>query len=212
MVEPQRWTLFINIEKQYDYAMTDTTVAYIDSVAPPSTHVQNFPKPKEGTSPDIIKTLAKKFKGTVIEDVNTLYNFNQSRFINAEGETNLQLEFTSRKNMEEFLKAAALYSDVKSMITGTHHSDLIRFQSQLEAKLMQAAKQKAARLAQLGGRKAGMVILVSEATQSENNTLQDLVEMVIKFDGSFGKRMAMLNFFPDQIKLEKMLKVRFAIE
>ena len=214
MVEPQRWTLLIKIEKQYDYTTSDTTTTvYIDSVAAPSTSVlPNYPKEKEMTSPDVIKSLVKKYKGTVINDVNKPYNFYKLPYSGSENEQSFSVEFTSRKSMEDFLKAILIYNDVESLITDTYHSDLERYYGQLESKLMNAAKQKAMRLAQLSGRKAGMVILVSEATQSENNTIQDIINMVIKYDGAFGKRMALMNFFPDKIKLEKMLKVRFAIE
>ena len=213
MVEPQRWILSIKIEKQYDYTNTDTTVPYVDNVAAPSTSTEpNYPKEKEMTSPDVIKSLVKKFKGTVKDDITKAYNFFRLPYPGASNEKSFRAEFSSRKDMEDFLLAASVYPDVQSLITDTYHSDLQRFHGQLESKLMNAAKQKAMRLAQLSGRKAGMVILISEATQSENNIIQDLIDTVMKYDGFEGRKMAFMNFYPDKIKLEKMLKVRFAIE
>ena len=212
MVEPQRWTLSIKIEKQYDYTTTDTTVPFVDSVAAPSTSIEpNYPKEKEMTSPDVIKSLVKKFKGTVKDDITKAYNFFRLPYPGASNETGFRAEFSSRKAMEDFLAAASVYPDVQSLITDTYHSDLQNFQVHLESKLMNAARQKAMRLAQLSGRKAGMVILVSEATQSENNIIQDLIDTVMKYDGFEGRKMAFMNFYPDKIKLEKSLKVRFAI-
>src|SRR5215212_3840232 len=77
-VEPQRWILFVNIEKQYDY-MTTTT----DTVAAPAIDgVAKMPKPKEGTPPDEIKGLVKKFKGTVMTDTENIsyMAFGRSRY------------------------------------------------------------------------------------------------------------------------------------
>jgi hypothetical protein len=212
IVEPQRWILLIKIEKQYDYVTSDT-ISVIDSVAAPSTSIEpTYPKEEEMTSSEVIKNLVKKFKGTVLDDSTNPYNYYSSIYSRSVNETSLRAEFSNRKAMDEFLVAASAFPDVHSLITDTYHSDLQRFHGQLESKLMNAAKQKAMRLAQLSGRKAGMVILISEATQSENNTIQELINTLIKYDGFESKRMAFMNFYPDKIKLEKMLKVRFALQ
>jgi hypothetical protein len=211
MVEPQRWILFVNIEKEYDYTARTDTAAMTDTVAARSIFGGlHTPKLKEGTPPDELKALARKLNGKVLDDISPLQYSRRGR--ESDNSNYFSAEFSSRKSMEEFSKAAIKHSDVNITISGTFNSELERFKGLLDAKLINSAKQKATRLAELSGRKTGSIILVSEATASESNTLQDLIETIIKYDGAESRRLAMMNLFPDKIKIEKALKVRVALQ
>lgn len=211
MVEPQRWILFINIEKQYDYAIPDT-VAIADTIPGWRSTIGKNPKLKEGISADELKALVKKLNGRVLDDVSSLQYRIGRKSYESDNTNYFSAEFSNRKSMEDFSRAAMKNSDVNITVTGTFHSEVDRFKGLLDAKLINIARQRATHLAELSGRKAGNIILVSEATASESNTVQDLIETIIKYDGAESRRMAMMNLFPDKIKLEKALKVRFALQ
>jgi hypothetical protein len=212
LVEPQEWILFLNIEKNYDYAVADTiysstidTVPYTPPSPPP------MPVEKPGTSLEQLSTLVKKFGGKILRDSTSVnYTLVASHGYSDNSAKNyLSVSFNSRKALENFLREAKKLGDVESQVTGTLNPKLQDFQIALEKKLVAAARARAARLADLAGGKLGNVILVSEVTETEGGSLKNFLETMMKLD--FDRKSYALQMNPDKIKLEKSLKVRFAI-
>lgn len=213
LVEPQEWVLHLSIEKKYDYStMIDSVAVAIDTVvsAPPSTG-RSGPLELEGTSIAQLSALVKKFSGKVLtEDATVSYNLSVNRNSYETGDKKeVTASFGSRRSLEGFLKEAEKLGDVESQITGTLNPKIQDFQIALEKKLMTAAKQKAARLADLGGGKLGSVILISEVADTEGGWLKNFIDTIIKMD--FNRKSFAMYMNPDKIKLEKSLKVRFAL-
>lgn len=216
LVEPQEWIMHLNIESKYEpVEMIDSII--IDSGYDSAVYTQpgRYLGPRvmknEGTSPEQLSALVKKFGGRILSDANGVnynlvvnhgYSGNQSKgYVNA--------SFTNRKSLENFLEEAKKLGDVESQVIGTQHPKIQDFQAGLEKKIMTAAKAKAARLADLGGRKMGGVILISEVTETEGGSLKSFLEAMIKLE--FDRKYYALYMDADKIRLEKSLKVRFAI-
>lgn len=210
LVEPQEWILHLSIEKKYDYTnMVDSVANVPDTV--PLTSLRSGPVELEGTSVAQLSALVKKFSGRVLTDDATVsYNLSVNHNSYETGDKKeVTASFSSRKSMEGFLKEAAKLGDVESQITGTLNPKIQDFQIALEKKLITAAKQKAARLADLGGGKLGSVILISEVADTEGGWLKNFIDTIIKMD--FNRKSFAMYMNPDKIKLEKSLKVRFAL-
>ena len=210
LVEPQEWFVHLNIEKNYDYSMmVDTVVTYMDTV--PSPPPPPAPKPVElpGTTLAQLTMLVKKYGGRVLNDTLSIsYSVVPDKY-ESDKNTYLNASFGNRKSLESFLRAAAQLGDVESEITGATNPKIQDFHFALEKKLMTAAKQKAFRLAELGGGKIGGVLVISEVVESESGWLKNFIETMVKMD--FDRKSYARYLNSDKIKLEKSLKVRFAI-
>jgi hypothetical protein len=152
--------------------------------------------------------MVKKFNGKLIDDttypfyVTSIYRMNQNTERNY-----LTSEFSSRNSMEGFLRSVASMRDVSANVISTYTSQMDDLKNRLDDKLVKAARIQAAKLAQLSGRKLGNILVLTEATAGDSNPLQTIFDL-IKLD-AMNVKLAQ-DYFPDKVKLEKSLKVRFA--
>lgn len=212
LAEPQKWTVFVQIQESYDYTtitgVTGDSVS-INSIPQPEKNGINTDQKKQ-TSINDLKSLVKKFNGRLIEE-STYVNYSSPLYrAGSNTERNyLNAEFSTRSSLEGFMKAIAALHEVSANIVSTYSSQMEDIRNRLDDKLIKAARTQAAKLAQLGGRKLGNILLITEATAAESNPFQVLFDL-IKFDSMDRMRNAFNNSYSDKIKLEKTLKVRFA--
>ena len=155
--------------------------------------------------------LVKKFGGKILHDSTAVsYTLVASHsYRGNESKNYISASFNSRKSLENFLREAKKLGDVESQVINTQHPKIQDFHLVLEKKIMNAAKGKAARLAELSGGKLGGVLLISEVTEGEGGWLKNFLETMVKLD--FDRKSYSMYMNSDKIKLEKSLKVRFAI-
>lgn len=164
---------------------------------------------------DSIRAIAVGFGGEITGDRKAPLNFTmtpKSYYGTSEPEY-LSIRFTSRQAMEAFVRAINKRGDVEGRITTALNPDMPPYTDKLTARMIEMAKEKAAKLAQLAGRKAGSIILISEVADPGKNTYQGLFEKMMESDraswlpGWVGQSA---EYVTDKIKLEKTLRVRFA--
>ena len=200
MVEPQEWIMLVSVRPEMDFSMDTTTITNNSTVQDNPRH----PARRAGTSMEALKTLAAKHGGVLWESKTE--KIVTGNMYEAE---EIQLKFTTRNQMEAFSKATREFNDVNLMVIDVRHLQLAPFQQMLEARLFTAGRQKAARLAALANKKLGTLQIISEITESEAGSLKSFFEMLVR-DGGEGRRR--MRQFTDQIKLEKSLKLRFALQ
>ena len=214
MVEPREWNYFILLQGGDEPAASETDA--------------NKPQPKGKdivkTTPstvlrqqtlDSIRMIASSFGGVITGDPNSL-NFTMlpKSFVGNEDPQYLSIKFSTRLGIENFVRAINKRGDIEGRITATSHPDLPPFTDRLTAKLVSMARQKAEKLAQLAGRKCGAVILISEVAEPAKNLYQGLFEKMIDADRSSwlpGWVAQSVDAATDKIKLEKTLRIRFAL-
>lgn len=223
LVEPQVWYYSVSANKEYSYTTVDTTVITIDTepLPPPppgkTTKKPAKPAPKKPNPLDKVRTLALSNGAEVIKDTDMMlydiYPRHSDYADYAAEDDNLNLKFTSRAGLDAFIKSLNSIEKVRGKITATYHPQLASFTDVLNAKLLQQAKEKGAKLAQLSGRKAGAVMVISEVTEGEGAALLNFFEKMTQMDrdGHSGRR-ALMNMRPDKIKIEKSLRIRFALQ
>jgi hypothetical protein len=202
MVEPQEWTLILSIQPSYEYAV-DTMVA-LDTMPVLQSPVKE-PVIEEGTTIQQLKDLAKKHGASFPAESGAAYSVTGRNPYQSE---NLIVNFKSRKKMDAFFKELVSYKDVNGKIFKSTHTQLQPFQQALEMKLIAAAKLKAARLAALNNKKLGDILVISEVTESEAGSLRSFFEELIR--SSEGNRTQEW-MSQDKIRIEKSLKLRFAL-
>lgn len=202
MVEPQEWTLIISIQPSYDYAV-DSMVA-IDTMPILQSPIKE-PAIEKGTTIQQLKDLAKKHGASLPGESGTSYAVIGRNPYQSE---TLVVNFKSRKKMDAFFKDLVSYKDVSGRILKSTHAQLQPFQQALEMKLITAAKQKAERLAAMNNKKLGDILVVSEVTETESGSLRSFFEELIR--SSEGNRTQEW-MSQDKIRIEKSLKLRFAL-
>jgi hypothetical protein len=202
LADPQEWTVYLNIEKQYPQMMIDTV---------PMTQVTTDPrKEPEGTSVDDVRALIKKYDGEEIAA--PLIQVTVPKYYQNDSDAGLIARFSSRKSMEDFLKAIKQLNDVQAQVVSGNAKDLEGLRASLDAKLISRARLEANRLAQLNGRELGNVLSISDTTESEASSFKQFLEMIFQMESRSEMSRTLLNTFPDKIKLEKSLKVRYALK
>jgi hypothetical protein len=215
MVEPKQWNYFLILQSSDEVASSETEA--------------NKPQPKGKdvvkTAPsnlllrqqtlDSIRMIAGTFGGEIIGDPSSL-NFTMlpKSYLGNQDPQYLNIKFSTRLGIEGFVKAINKRGDIEGRITATTHPDLPPFTDRLNARLVSMAKQKAEKLAQLAGRKSGNVILISEVAEPTTNLYQGLFEKMIESDRSSwlpGWVAQSVDNATDKIKLEKTLRIRFAL-
>ncbi len=203
MVEPQEWSIMLSIQPSYDYAVD--SVAIIDTM-PISQSPIKEPSIKVGTTTiQQLQDLAKKHGAMLPGESGTSYSVISRNPYQSEI---LVVNFRNRKKMDAFFKDLSTYKDVTGKIIKSNHSQLQPFQQALEIKLITAAKQKASRLATLNNKKLGDILVISEVAESEMGSFRTFLEELVK--SSEGGRG--VEWMPqDKIRIEKSLKLRFAL-
>lgn len=199
LAEPQRWVVYLNIQRNY------SETVYVDTMP---TMQQPKIEEKKGSSVDDLKALVKKYNGEVMT---TIANKPGSRYY-SENEGSLTATFSSRQSLESVLKAVETIEDVSAQIISSELSDVSAPQNLLYTKLMKAAKLKATSLAQLSGKNLGAVLSVSEVTETESSSLKQFFQTIVQFESKSDLARMWWNSNPDKFKLEKSLKVRFALK
>lgn len=211
LAEPKEWILLVTVDQDHSYVTADT-VAVSDTIySTTTTDVTSIEMVDRSTSLDTLKILARRFQGTVIENVLTTSRSGRSHPYSRMYESKwIQVRFTSRKSIQDFLKALSSYSDVHAEVIRTGGLSTLLLEQTLDARLMDMARQKASSLARLSGKKLGEVLFVTEATEAQSNSFQQFMEMMVQF-GGMGEARTLMNQDKDKVKIEKSLKVRFAL-
>ena len=214
LIEPQEWIIVATIQKQYDYTLYDTTVtttvmAPSKSNTKPSTKKPEQPKEM---SLDDLKEIMLRFNGEAVPvDSSALANMmGTGRYYNSEQARFLTIKFRSKQDMSNFIKAAMETKEVETTLVDLKHHQLNQFYDALDIKLMQEAKKKADRLAQIGGKKAGNILSISEHVDQGTGELLRFFESIMKLD-ALPNRMERYFMNSNQIKVEKSLRVRFVL-
>lgn len=206
LLEPEEWIVFVNIQKQYDYTTTTTTIDTVfDPARTPPTRVA-----PEVMSLDELKKLVLKFKG---QPIFTDTSYTKSLMNRRNYETKpqvLNVRFTSRINMENYLEAASAYNELENHIINAKHSKLEMYYENMEKKLIQRATKNATRLALLSGKKIGNVLVISEVTESGTQNLVDFLQTMLGVEAMSNK---LERYFTstDKIIVQKALRIRFAL-
>lgn len=231
LVEPSEWYYYIKVEESYEDMDVTATIDSTDyMLAPPSqTKAVKTPAPKEPPKPKVptrdekleqVRALALKHGGELLT-YTSLINYvagmdkylmsNYSRF-SIDDAYALNLRFNSRDSLQGFLNALGDRTDVEGGVLRIHHPELTSFYAQLDEKLVEAGRQKAARLAQLAGRKLGAITQISEASDAAKNPYEELFEKLTTLLGnkSYPAKLGTDAFPADKIRIEKTLKFRFA--
>ncbi|MBD0280468.1 MAG: hypothetical protein ICV81_21240 [Flavisolibacter sp.] len=203
-VEPKEWFYFLYLQKRPE-----------KEANAPITVVQKKAASRQKTI-DSIRAIAQGFGGEIVGDVNNPLNFTMTpiSFTGDEEPQYLSIRFTNRQMIENFVRAVNKRGDIEGRITATAHPDLPPYTDKLNARIIEKAKQKAAKLAQLADRSLGPVIMVTEVAEPEQNLYQGLFEKMLDADRT-SWLPAWNNQSPDyptdKIKLDKTLRIRFAL-
>jgi hypothetical protein len=214
MVEPREWNYFLLLQGG-DEPATSEAEANKPQSKDKGVVKTNPPTRLRQQTLDSIRMIATTFGGEIIGDPNSL-NFTMlpKSYMGNTDPQYLNIKFTTRLGIEGFVKAINKRGDIEGRITATTHPDLPPFSDRLNARIITMAKQKAEKLAQLAGRKAGPVILISEVAEPSKNLYQGLFEKMIEADRSSwlpGWVAQSVDSATDKIKLEKTLRIRFAL-
>mgnify|MGYP003297260756 CR=1 FL=1 len=213
MVEPRQWNYFLILQGGDEQANSEVDA---NKPQPKNKEVKTTqPKMLRQQTLDSIRMLAASFGGEITGDPNSL-NFTMlpKSYVGNFDPAYLSIKFTSRSSIENFVRAINKRGDIEGRITATSHPDLPPYTDRLNARLVTMAKQKAEKLAQLAGRKCGAVILISEVAEPAKNLYQGLFEKMIDADRSSwlpGWVAQSADGSTDKIKLEKTLRMRFAL-
>lgn len=220
MVEPQQWYYFVTYEKPYE---TDTTVMQ-DLLLPPVKTAAKKTTPQQPAEDPLaaLRKLALANGGELLQDSTfisyTTFPSYSTTYDAAEEPSYLNLKFTSRAGLQGFVKAIGKQPNVRGQLTGSLHPQLASFNDALDAKIMEKAKVKAEKMAQLSGRRLGKILLVSEATDSDAHVLRDFLNQILQMEKTYGRsgsdwKTGLDNLLsPDKIKLEHTLRLRFALQ
>jgi len=216
MIEPQEWTIVANIEKKYDFTTADTTTSVTTTVIAPSKPdrkgATKKPDPPKEMSLDDLRKIVLRYNGQVVPvDSTMLYGMMGSGRYSYENHTKfLTVKFRNKEDMRNFMKAAFETKEIETSLVGTQHFGLETFYEALDAKLLESAKAKAQRLAQISGKKAGNIISVSEHVDQGTTELMRFFESILKLEALPG-RLERYFMNSQQIKIEKSLRIRFAL-
>ncbi|ANE51628.1 SIMPL domain-containing protein [Flavisolibacter tropicus] len=232
MVEPKEWYYYIKVEESYEDMDVTTAIDTAAYAAPtPKNKAKPVPQPKAPPKPKVltreekleqVKALALAHGGELLP-YTSLMNYiagadkymlnNYSRY-SINDDYALNLRFNSRDSLHSFLTAIGNRSDVEGGVVKISHPDIASFYEKLDVKLIDAGKQKAARLAQLAGRKLGPITQIVEASDATKNPYEELFQKLTMLLGSKSDPLKLgSEVFPsDKIKIEKTLKFRFAFQ
>jgi hypothetical protein len=214
MVEPREWNYFLMLQSGDETASSEEAANKPQSKDKPIVRTQKQTQLKQQTI-DSIRTLAATFGGEIIGDINSLnFTMMPKSYLGNMDPQYLNIKFNNRPAIEGFVKAINKRGDIEGRITATSHPDLPPFTDKLNARIINTAKQKADKLAQLAGRKSGPVILISEVAEPSKNLYQGLFEKMTEADRSSwlpGWVAQSADGSTDKIKLEKTLRIRFAL-
>jgi hypothetical protein len=214
IVEPQEWNYFLFLQKQLE-ATSNPPVADGQRAGTPKSLLQKRAAIK--STIDSLRSLAQQHGGEITGDPENPLNFTltPTSYYGDEAPQFLSVRFTRRQGIENFIRAIRHRGDLEGRITATAHPDMPPYTDRLNARIMENARQKAAKLAQLSGRTLGSVILISEMTEAEKNLYQGLYERMMEADRTSwlpGWHAGSPDYPTDKIKLEKSLRVRFAFQ
>jgi Protein of unknown function (DUF541) len=214
IVEPQEWNYFVYLQSHLE-AAANTPVGDERQANDPKVLQQKRAAVK--ATIDSLRTLAQQHGGEITGDSENPLNFTltPTRYYGDEAPQYLSVRFTNRQGIENFIRAIRHRGDLEGRITATTHPDMPPYTDRLNVRIMQNARQKAAKLAQLGGRTLGPIILISEVVEPEKNFNQGLFEKMMEADRTEwlpGWHAGSPDYPTDKIKLEKTLRVRFAFK
>ena len=223
LVEPQQWYYYVTIEKSYDIYDTAMTMELDGSIPPIAPAPPKATPQKPAADPlATVRSLALANGGEVLKDTSITYYTVYPSYSTAYGTTEepqaLNIRFTTRTGLQRFVQAIGKVPDVRGQISGGVHPQLAQFNDALDAKIMEKARAKAERMAQLSGRRLGKVLLVSEVTELDGRALKGVFETLLRTEKLYGRsgpggNMSLDNLLhPDKIKLEQTLRFRFALQ
>jgi hypothetical protein len=212
IVEPQEWNYFLFLQKHIEAA----TNAPVAGGSGDPKGLQRKRAAIKATI-DSIRTLAQQHGGQITGDPENPLNFTltPTGYYGDEAPQYLSVRFTNRQSIESFIRAIRHRGDLEGRITATANPDLPPYTDRLTARLMQTARQKATKLAQLADRPLGQVTMISEVTEAEKALYQGLYEKMMDADRTSwlpGWHTGSAEYPTDKIKLEKSLRVRFAFQ
>ena len=214
IVEPQEWNYFVYLQKHIEAAANAPAGEERGARDP---RILQQKRAAIRATIDSLRALAQQQGGEITGDPENPLNFTltPTSFYGDEAPQYLSMRFTNRQSIENFIRAIRHRGDLEGRITATAHPDMPPYTDRLNARLMQNARQKAAKLAQLAGRKLGSIILISEVVEPEKNLYQGFIEHMMDADRSEwlpGWHAGSPDYPTDKIKLEKKLRVRFAFQ
>ena len=214
IVEPQEWNYFVFLQRRLEATANAPIVGGQRAKEP---KVLQQKRAATRATIDSLRALAQQHGGEITGDPENPLNFTltPTGYYGDEAPQYLSVRFTNRQGIENFIRAIRYRGDLEGRITATSHPDMPPYTDRLIARLMQNARQKAAKLAQLAGRTLGPVILISELVESEKNLYQGLYEKMMDADRTSwlpGWHTGSPDYPTDKIKLDKSLRVRFAFQ
>jgi hypothetical protein len=214
IVEPQEWNYFVYLQRHVE-ATANAPVDEEQRASDPKVLQQKRAAIK--ATIDSLRALAQQQGGEITGDPENPLNFTltPTSYYGDEAPQYLSIRFTKRQGIENFIRAIRHRGDLEGRITATAHPDMPPYTDRLNARLMQNAQQKAAKLAQLAGRKLGPIILISEVVEPEKDLYQGFIEHMMDADRSEwlpGWHAGSPDYPTDKIKLDKKLRVRFAFQ
>jgi hypothetical protein len=230
MVEPAEWFYYIRVNDSYgDINDMLTTIDTVEYTTTPKTKkvgkakVQ-APAPKVETREEKLaqlKTIILANGGHILASAylkdyfSSLdqYMLSRTRFY-LDDDYGVFMRFGSRDSLKQFLAAIQDNDMVEGGVLRINHPQLQSYYDILDAKLIDAGRLKAGRLAQLSGRKLGTIMQVTESSEVTKNVLEDLFERFITLveSKSYSSRKSKDVLLLDKIKIEKTLKLRFAFQ
>lgn len=212
VVEPQEWNYFVFLQRHLGATANPPVVS-----GQRASDAKDLRQKRAVTKStiDSLRALAQQHGGEITGDPENPLNFTltPTGYYGDEAPQFLSVRFTNRQGIENFIRAIRHRGDLEGRITATAHPDMPPYTDRLNARIMQNARQKAAKLAQLAGRTLGPVIMISELTESEKNLYQGLYEKMMEADRTSwlpGWHAGSPDYPTDKIKLDKTLRVRFA--
>jgi hypothetical protein len=229
LVEPVYWIYHVTVE-----ADGNDAAALVDSLAkqfkaktstkneklsPTTFSINNYEnniKAAEKRIP-LVKKLAVENGGTDIENLPAFNDFSVKTIERKSYEkAGVDFSFKSRESMSKFTTALAALKNVNGYVVSAVGPEPQTYLQTIYRKLYAAAEAKASLLAAMTGKKAGAAIQVSEETDRNKSSLENLMESLFAAEransnGGFNG-LTTIGFRHDKIKVEKTLTVRFILE
>lgn len=209
IVEPTEWNYFLFLQKRPEK----------EANAPAATGAKN--NPKRGmlskATIDSLRAVATTNGGEITGDPENPLNYTLTplTYFGDETPQYLSVRFTNRPAMEKFIRAVNRRGDLEGRITASTRPDLPVYNDQLYGRIMATARGKAAKLAEMAKRNLGAVLVISEVAEPDKNMYQGLFDKMMDADRSSwlpGWHTGSGEYPTDKIKLEKTLRVRYALQ
>ena len=204
LVDADTWNYRFTINNFYENRFMFRDTAFLQNSKPNQTDEL---KQKMKTA-DSLKALAMSL-GARLSGDSQMQDYSTGSETNLYTGISVELVFNKKTSLELFIKVLKEYKNISGYISLVSCSSSGVFQTKLINKILEDGRKEAESLASLSKKRLGEVIFISESI--EKNPFEDFLNS-IKNEGSSAAGWHAVNGNTiDKVKLEKVLKIRFAL-